>query len=87
MYKRQDDDRATRRADTIRRRLGWEPGILNGNGLKPKGMHWCTFERLQGEHDAQVNAALSGLAAKLGLLGEDIGGIDREGLERLSLGA
>lgn len=63
-----DDDRATRRADTIRRRLGWEAGILNGNGLKPKGMHWRTFERMQGQHDAHVNAALAGMAAKLGLL-------------------
>ena len=67
-----DDDRATRRADTIRRRrrrrLGWEPGILNGNGLKPKGMHWRTFDRLQCEHDAHVNAAWAGMAAKLGLL-------------------
>ena len=25
--------------------MGWEPGILNGEGLKPKGMHWRTFER------------------------------------------
>ena len=63
-----DDDRATRRADTIRRRLGWEPGILNGNGWKPKGMHWRTFERLQREHDGYVNAALAGMAARLGLL-------------------
>lgn len=70
------DDRATRRADTIRRRLGWEPGILNGNGWKPKCMHWRTFERLQGEHDAEVNAALAGMAAKLGLLGERLDGLD-----------
>ncbi len=63
-----DDDRASRRADKLRDRLGWEPGIQNGNGLKPKGMHWCTFERLQIKHDANVNAALAGMAAKLGLL-------------------
>ena len=25
-------DRAARRADRLRARLGWEPGILNGNG-------------------------------------------------------
>jgi hypothetical protein len=71
-----DDDRATRRADTIRRRLGWEVGILNGNGLKPKGMHWRTFERLQAEHDAHVNAAMLGIAAKLKLRGVRIDGID-----------
>ena len=64
-----DADRATRRADTIRRRLGWEPGILNGNGLKPKGMmHLRTFERLQASHDFHGNAALADMAAKLGLL-------------------
>ncbi|MBS1177027.1 MAG: uncharacterized protein H6R06_1439 [Proteobacteria bacterium] len=34
-------------------------GILNGNGWKPKGMHWRTFERLQASHDADVNAALA----------------------------
>ena len=56
-----DDDRAVRRADTIRRRLGWEPGILNGDGWKPKGMHWRTFERLKAEHDARVNVSLAGM--------------------------
>jgi len=39
-----DDDRATWRADKLRGRLGWESGILNGNGDEPKGMHWRTFE-------------------------------------------
>ena len=71
-----DDDRATRRADKLRKRLGWEPGILNGNGWKPKGMHWRTFERLQGEHNAHVNAALAGMAVKLGLLGERVATFD-----------
>jgi hypothetical protein len=47
-----DDDRAMRRADTIRRRLGWKAGIANPKGGKPKGMHWRTFERLTAEHDA-----------------------------------
>ena len=46
-----DDDRAMWRADTIRRRLGWEAGIANPEGDKPKGMHWRTFERLKAEHD------------------------------------
>ena len=32
--------RATMRADGLRERLGWEPGILNGEGGKPKWMRW-----------------------------------------------
>lgn len=70
-----DDDRACRRADTIRRRLGWEPGILNGSGWKPKGMHWRTFERLRAEHDAFVTAALAGMGERLGLVERRLTGI------------
>ena len=34
----QAHDRAGSRSDTIRKRLGWDAGILNGNGNKPKGI-------------------------------------------------
>jgi len=64
------DDRALRRADRIRDKLEWEPGILNGNGWKPKGMHWSTFERLTAQHDAFVQTSLAGIAARLNLPGE-----------------
>ena len=63
-------DRATRKADRIRDRLGWEPGILNWSGGKPKGMHWKTFYRLKAEHDALVQQSLAGISAKLGIMGE-----------------
>jgi hypothetical protein len=67
-------DRLARRADKIRERLGWEPGILNGPGWrKPKGMHWKTFERLTAEHDRLVQASINGMAVKMRLLGESIG--------------
>ena len=62
------DDRAARRADCLRKKLGWEPGILNGPGLRPRGMHWRTYERLQAQHEAFVGASLAGIAKKLGLL-------------------
>ena len=62
------DDRAMRRADTIRRRLGWGAGIANPEGGKPKGMHWRTFERLKAEHDAFANASWAGMAERLGLV-------------------
>lgn len=61
------DDRAARRADRIRDKLGWEPGILNGDGPKPKGMHWRTFDRLWAEHDAYVEASLLGMAQRFKL--------------------
>jgi hypothetical protein len=68
-------DRATRRADGIRRRLGWEPGIANGEGPKPKWMRWQTFDRLVAEHRADVNRSTYGLAVKFGMTGilEDMG--------------
>lgn len=62
-----DDDRAARRADRIRARLGWDAGILNPKGWKPKGMHWRTFERLEARHDAFVDSALAGMAQRLKL--------------------
>jgi len=48
------------------------PGILNGNGWQPNGMHWSIFERLTAQHDAFVQVSLAGMAAKLNLLGESI---------------
>ena len=63
------DDRASRRADKIRSKLGWEPGILNFDGGKPKGMHWTTFDRLTARHDALVRISLASLEAQLNTLG------------------
>lgn len=82
--RKSDDDRAAQRADTIRRRLGWTPGILNGDGIKPKGMHWRTFERLKAEHDAFVNASLTGMAQRLGLITRRLGdmGLDLDDLDQ-----
>jgi len=63
-----DDDRAARRADRIRKQLGWTPGILNGPERKPNGMHRRTFERLVAEHDTWVAMSIAGMAKRLGLL-------------------
>jgi hypothetical protein len=61
-------DRATSRADKLRKRLGWEAGILNGNGSKPKGMHWTTYLRLKSRHDELVQFSLNDMGRKLGLV-------------------
>lgn len=75
-----DDDRAARRAERIRKRLGWAPGILNGPGHRPKGMHWRTYWRLTAEHDTLMAVTLEGVAKRLGfldrLVGEARAGLD-----------
>lgn len=61
-------DRAARRADKIREKLGWPGGILEGSGWgKPKGMHWATFERLTAQHDALAQKSLDGVIRRFGL--------------------
>ena len=61
------EDRATRRADRIRDRLGWPGGILEGAGWgKPKGMHWRTYERLSDKHDTFTNTVNLAFIARFG---------------------
>ncbi len=70
-YEAQREDetsRLARRADAIRDRLGWEAGILNPDGWKPKGMHWRTFWRLKEEHYRLKGGALGAWAKRLGML-------------------
>jgi hypothetical protein len=52
------DCRAVRRADAIRQRLGWQPGIAHGIGPRPKGMHASTFGALLAQHEQCVGKAL-----------------------------
>jgi hypothetical protein len=63
----QADDRAARRANSVRRRLKWKVGILNPTGPKPKGMHWATFVRLVTKHDSYLATTLAGTARRFGL--------------------
>lgn len=39
-------DKYARKAENIRCQLGWWGGIFDGDGEKPKGMHWVTYNRL-----------------------------------------
>lgn len=65
-------DRASTKADKLRKRLGWEAGILNGDGAKPIGMHWKTYWRLKSQHDQLVQVSLRDMSRKFGLLSESL---------------
>jgi hypothetical protein len=54
-------DRLARRADRIRKRMGWKAGIFNPNGSKPRGMHWATYARLMNRYEALTMQACSGM--------------------------
>lgn len=55
------------RAEAIRYRLGWQPGIAHGKGSKPKGMHWKTYRALALKHDYYANSSVTLLEEKFHL--------------------
>jgi hypothetical protein len=57
--------------DSARAWAGSPPGILNGEGGKPKWMRWRTFEGLAAEHDQLVRRSLQAAALKFGPLVSD----------------
>ncbi len=59
--------RAGRRAEKIRARLKWRPGILWGVDRKPPGMHWDTFFKLAGQAAELTSLALAPTLRRLGI--------------------
>ena len=58
-------DRAIRKAHKVRARLGWEIGVLNPSGDKPKGLRWRTFERLRARENFFSLRVLTDMQATL----------------------
>lgn len=59
-------ERAILKAERVRDRLNWQPGIFNGLGWnKPKGMHWKTFSRLVHKYAVLADEGLSGLSERV----------------------
>ena len=51
-------DKLFRKVAKIRHRLGWQAGIANGHGAKPKGMHQQTYFKLTWQHTKLVEQIL-----------------------------
>ena len=56
--------RALSQVNTIRKRLGWPPGVIRGHGERPKEMHRTTFRRLTELHDLYAAVVFEGFSAR-----------------------
>jgi hypothetical protein len=66
-------NRALRRAQTIRERLGGSANMMEPFPEKPKGMHWSTYDRLSWEHHEAEMEQLIGMREWLDKLEKKVG--------------
>lgn len=78
------NDRQIRRLDNIRERLGWEAGFMNGEGGKPKGMHWKTYHRLYRQQMQLTAQATDYIEQKFSLLNKGLDKVARAMAQRNS---
>jgi len=72
-----ENDRIIRKAEKLKVKLRWPQGLYETVGKKPKGMHWKTFRRLQGEYDAMIIIGLEGKLAALEKFIHQLGWLDK----------
>lgn len=71
-------DRLLRRADAIRRRLDWVPGVLNAMGGRPRGMHRSTYLRLLSEYNRLMMAGFNGFSEQLHSVDSTLRRVERQ---------
>ena len=65
-YRSQKEEKFCGKADKLRARLGWVPGIANLPGDKPKGMHWKTYRLLTTAYYVEAQQAMAGMSLRMG---------------------
>lgn len=70
-----DGDKSFRRADKLRARLGWVPGVAHGEGQRPKGMHSSTFAKLLNRYRAAEMQVLGAMAHYIDRVNDRLGRI------------
>ena len=60
-----ESDRALRKVNKLRARLGWVRGYIHGHGVKPKGMHWKTFDSLVSQYEYYLAFVLKQSSARM----------------------
>lgn len=72
-----EGSKAYRRANKLRERLGWFPGVAFGEGVKPPRMRWATFNRLLHQYRIAELQTIGASQASLSRIDRLIGSISR----------
>ena len=59
-------DKHFNRLNKIRKKLGWQPGLVNAVGQKPATMQWKTFDKIMGKYNACTKRAILDWLYRLG---------------------
>ena len=70
-----EGDKAFRRADKLRARLGWVPGVAFGEGHRPKGMHRAPYDKLLNRYRAAELQVLGAMAHYIDRVNDKLGRI------------
>jgi hypothetical protein len=70
-----EGDKAFRRADKLRARMGWVPGVAFGEGHRPKGMHRATYDKLLNRYRAAELQVLGAMEHYIDRMNDKLGRI------------
>lgn len=72
-----EDQRALRMANQLRARLGWVRGIINDDGVRPKGMHWRTYNGIRMAYYTCARRFFDGMSGTLRSLHDNLAAVQR----------